>query len=73
MATYAVTGANRGIRLEVICRQLRRGEWLCGLAATNRRSWMSLGVRLERGWSSPSGEAISAWLEADRWLPDRMG
>ncbi|APD47189.1 SDR family oxidoreductase [Synechococcus sp. CS-602] len=69
MATYLITGANRGIGLEY-CRQLQaRGELVVAACRQPSPELESLGVRLEAGLELTSGEAIAGLVERLDGLP----
>ena len=58
MATYLVTGANRGIGLEY-CKQLReRGDDVIATCRSSTQELDGLGVRIERGIDISSGESV---------------
>ena len=58
MATYLVTGANRGIGLEY-CKQLReRGDDVIATCRSSTQELYNLGVRVEVGIDITSGESV---------------
>ena len=58
MATYLVTGANRGIGLEY-CKQLReRGDDVIATCRSSTQELDDLGVRVEVGIDITSGESV---------------
>lgn len=65
MATYLITGANRGIGYEY-CRQLQaRGETVIAVCRTASEDLKQLGIRVEEGIDITS-DAVVADLR-DRW------
>ena len=59
MATYLISGANRGIGLEY-CRQLKaRGDEVIAACRNSSKQLESLGVRVEKGFDLTSQESIS--------------
>ena len=69
MATFLITGANRGIGVEY-CRQLRaRGETVIAACRTRSQELEELGVRIEEGVDITSEAAIAALVERLDGLP----
>ncbi|NQV11479.1 MAG: SDR family oxidoreductase [Cyanobacteria bacterium] len=63
MATYLITGSNRGIGAEY-CRQLQaRGERVVAVCRTTSQELESLGVRIEAGVELTSEAAIAGLVE----------
>ncbi len=63
MATYLITGANRGIGYE-FCRQLQeRGEEVVAACRTPSQPLKQLGVRVEPGVDITSEEAVNSLVE----------
>ncbi len=63
MATYLITGANRGIGYDY-CRQLQeRGEAVVAVCRTPSQPLKQLGVRIEAGVDITSDEAINSLVD----------
>jgi NAD(P)-dependent dehydrogenase (short-subunit alcohol dehydrogenase family) len=66
MATYLVTGSNRGIGYEY-CRQLQaRGDRVIAVCRSASEEWKQLGVRVEEGIDITSDASVAS-------LRDRLG
>ena len=69
MATYLITGANRGIGTEY-CRQLQaRGDAVIAACRTASPELEALGVRIEKGVDISSDAAIAGLVERLDGLP----
>jgi NAD(P)-dependent dehydrogenase (short-subunit alcohol dehydrogenase family) len=59
MATYLITGANRGIGLELCGQLLARGEDVIGVCRKSSPALDNLGARVEAGVELTSGDSVA--------------